>query len=499
MLETLTAREFRQFVDFVHSPYFNKHERLMAFADYLLVHIPEDNEPDLDRELIFEHLFPGEEYHEQRLADLMSYLVKLLEQFFAQQHFESRGFNQDYHLMADLAQRDLEKSYNKAFRTLKKSQKKKKIKNENFYMQEYLFWDESDHYYMRQQQRTTDESLQHKVDALDHFYLAAKLKNACEMANRQNVIEVNYNHWLTEELLRSLKANIGDYEDHPAIVVYYHILQCLTEPNDHAHFDRLKEVMQRHGKHFAQKTENEREKEEIRYMYLYVQNYCIHNINKGNRQYLRELFELYQWLLESEIILDEREELSQWDYKNIVSAGHRLDEFEWTEKFVYKYKDKLPEHARENAFNYNLAVLLYHKPDYKQSKRVLQSVEFDDVYYAVGGRALLMRIYYETDDFDPLYSLIDSFQIYMRRNKKISSYQKELHQNFIKIMRKLTNMKVKLIADASAVEQQDVEQLRALIDEYKQVAYTGWLFKRLDDIAAQIGSAGSAQVAAGGA
>ena len=487
MLNTLSAREFRQFVDFVHSPYFNKHERLMAFADYLFVHVPEDNAADLDRQAIFAHLFPDEDYNEQRVADLMSYLVKLLDQFFAQLHYESRGFNQDYHLMADLAHRDLEKEYNKAFRTLKKRQDKKKIKNENYYLQEYQFWDESDHYYMRQQQRTTDGSLQKKVDALDHFYLAAKLKNACEMVNRKNVIEVNYNYWLTQELLNYLKDHIDEYEAHPTIVVYYYILQSLTEPNVHAHYDKLKQVLQQHGQHFAQQTENEREKEEIRYMYLYVQNYCIHNINKGNRAYLRELFELYQWLLESNIILDEREELSQWDYKNIVSAGHRLDEFEWTEKFVYTYKDQLPEDVRENAFNYNLAVLLYHKPDYKQSKRVLHSVEFDDVYYAVGGRALLLRIYYETNDFDPLYSLIDSFQIYMRRNKKIAAYQKELHQNFIKVMRKLTNMKVKLMANHADVEIKHVNAIRDLIQEYKQVAYSGWLRKRLDEIEATAG------------
>jgi hypothetical protein len=34
LLESLAPREMRRFVDFVHSPYYNKHERLQALVDY---------------------------------------------------------------------------------------------------------------------------------------------------------------------------------------------------------------------------------------------------------------------------------------------------------------------------------------------------------------------------------------------------------------------------------------------------------------------------------
>jgi hypothetical protein len=468
-------------VDFVHSPYFNKHERLMAMADYLYAALTEPDGAELSKEAIFAYLFPAEAYHEQRMADLQSYLVKLLERFLAQHHLEQHPFHEQYHLMAELAQRNLDKQYLQAFRGLEKQQEKRTHRNEDFFLHQYMMWNESDHFFMRQQQRTRDESLQQKVDALDLFYLTAKLKNACEMVNREHVISVNYNYWLTEELLNYLRDNIADYQAYPPIVVYYHILLTLMEPDDPAHYPRLKGVLNDARPYFQQPTATAREREEVRYMYLYVQNHCIHQINRGHPEFLRELFELYKWLLESEIIF-EGEYLSQWDYKNIVTAGHRLEEYSWTEQFIYEYRDRLHPEVRENAFNYNLATLALQQKDYRKALKVLQEVQFSDVYYALGGRVLLARIYYETRDFEPLFSLMDSFQIFIKRNKSISEYQQKLHLNFIKMLRKLTTLRSKLPEEGATLDKKLAEKLQASLNTTPEVAASTWLRAKVREL-----------------
>lgn len=492
MLQQLSKREFRRFVEFVHSPYFNKHDRLKDLTDYLYVHLPENNLEALEKNALFEHLFPNEGYNEQRLADLMSYLVKLLEQFLVQLNLERNAFQEELGLMEELAQRDLHKPFQRQARRLRNQQKKEKNRDENYYLQEYLFWNASDSYFMRQQKRTKDESLQQKVDALDLFYLSAKLKNACEMVNRSHVISETYHFWLTDEVLSYLRNNIDDYAEHPSIVVYFHILSILTEPDEESHFTKLKAVLAENMGKFR--------REETRYMYLYMQNYIIYRINKGDQRYLPELFNLYKWLLETEIIL-EGNYLSQWDYKNIVSAGYRMEAYHWTEQFIHNYRDKLRPEEQENAYNYNLAMLYYYKGEFKRALRLLQTVDFTDLYYALGARSILMKSYYDLEDWDPLYSLFDSFSVYLKRNKQISGYQQEIHLNFIRITRKLAGLRIKQIANNNEITVDQLEKVLHKMEQNRQIAHYTWLYKRLKRLANTSGlslESDRAQASAGG-
>lgn len=473
MLRQLTSRERKRFVEFVQSPYFNKHERLMALADYLYTALSEEGSADdLDRHRVYAHVCPTEAYNEQKLADLQSYLVKLLERFLSIERYENNAFDPGLNLMTEFGEREMQKPFEGVARKLRKTQNEASYHNDRYYLNEYAYWDESDRHFMRRQRHTTDESLQQKVDALDLFFLTAKLRNTCEMINRQHVIAERYHFWLTEEVMKYLREHINDYEEQPAIMVYFHILEALLHPDDEDHFTKLKNTLQRYADCFP--------REETRYMYLYVQNYCIHKINQGRAEYLPELFGLYQWLLETGYIL-ENGNLSQWDYKNIVSAAHRLEKYQWAAQFLEEWKAYLPESDRENAYNYNRAVLHYAQKEYGPALRVLQTVEFTDVYYALGARGLMLKIYYEMGEYEPLYALLESFKVYLKRNKHISNYQKTIHLNLIKLLRRLTNLRMRHLASRSAVGEKQLSKLREKIEETGQMANMTWFERKLSE------------------
>jgi hypothetical protein len=263
-------------------------------------------------------------------------------------------------------------------------------------------------------------------------------------------------------------------------MVYYHILRLLLEPEEEAHFLSLKSVLKEYEDLFP--------RDETRYMYLYIRNYCIHQINKGNREYQPELFNLYNYLLETGIIF-EGQYISQWDYRNIVLAGFRMERYDWTERFIYDYRDYLPPDDRHNAFNFNLAVLHYVKRSYRKAVRVLQSVHFTDVYYAMVARSLLVKIYYETEEYESLFALLESFSVFLKRNKKLSSYQQEIHLNLIRYVRKLANMKMKREASISAVTKRQAQQLREQIEETEAIANLPWLERKVDEFEAVVAKA----------
>src|SRR6185295_14912229 len=122
------------------------------------------------------------------------------------------------------------------------------------------------------------------------------------------------------------------YKHVPAVNIYYHILLSQLEPAEEKHFAKLKELITSHYKLFSLA--------ELKNQFVFAMNYCIGKINQGKTGYLKEIFALYQYALENDLMLEE-DFLSPWDYKNIITVSLRLKEFKWTEKFIRDYKNRI--------------------------------------------------------------------------------------------------------------------------------------------------------------
>ena len=141
-------------------------------------------------------------------------------------------------------------------------------------------------------------------------------------------------------------------------------------------------------------------------MYNSAQNYGIRQINAGNTTFLAELFNNYKTLLQTGLIYDGAF-LTQADYRNTITAGLRMKEYAWVEAFIHGQKQHLDPRHRNNTFSYNLANFYYQTGAPARAKRLLQSVEFTDVFYGLNARAILVQVYYEDEDDDALLDLED--------------------------------------------------------------------------------------------
>lgn len=208
-------------------------------------------------------------------------------------------------------------------------------------------------------------------------------------------------------------------------------------------------------------------------MYAYAQNYCIKRINSGNQDYLQELFGLYKTTLDRKIVFDGKY-ISPWTYKNIVGVALRVEEYNWVEKFIHEYKEYVSPELRENAFAFNLASFYFNKGKFDKALELLRNVEFTDIVYSLDSKAMLLRIYYELKEMEPLWSLLDSFQVYLRRNKLVSDSQKAIYMNLIQFVKEATRIRK---GDKDAVN-----KLKDKIEKIKQVAYSQWLKKKVEEL-----------------
>ncbi len=474
-LSTFSKRELTRFCHFVHSPFFNKHRQLQNLTDYIANVYPDFKSPKLARSTVFKHLFPKEKYHEKKLNNLISDLLKLLETYLAQLAFEEEDATivKTTLLLAQLRERGQEKHFMRSLKRSQQKQAKQVLQDRYYYYHNHLLAKEADLFYAAQQKRQKDENLQLKSDQLDVFYMASKLRDYCEMVNRSNVLSVQYDMRLMPVILNYLQTHLLTYEAYPSISIYYQILRTLTEPTVEEHYQKLIVVLAQNAHLFSVKEAYE--------MYAYAQNYCIKKINQGNMDYMQALFVLYQQLLTKNLLLDDGY-LSEWHYKNIVTVGLRLNQYEWTEQFINQYKEKLPPNKVENAFHYNLASLYYSQEQYGKAQQLLMTIDFTDMVYYLDSKSMLLKIYYDLNESDALYALFDAVNIYLKRNKLVSKYQHTIYHNLFRFAKRAYKIKESKAYNNKEKNEQKINQLQQQMQTHQQIANANWLRQKVTEL-----------------
>jgi hypothetical protein len=473
MLETLSRKEMTRFYEFCCSPYYNKHKDVIQLVGILNRYYPKFTDSNCDRKLLFRKLFPKAKKHDQgKLALIFTYSLRLLEQFLIREEIKKDEFFQNLLLLKNLRERRLNDLYEKKLQKQETKQDDLPWRDNQVYHQRYLLAGEADNYYMTLSQHKKDNSIQEKQDNLDRFFLAEKLKDACEMRVRGKILQLEYQPAMLQAVLKEVEGNWENYRSAPAIIIYYWIFN-LVNGGEVSSFFAVRKELQRHHQAFP--------KEELQALYNYLQHYCIEQINKGNQAFLNELFKLYKTQLEQELLLDEGQ-LSEWHYKNIVTTGLRLGETSWVNQFIESYKKRLPEESLENAYTFNKASYYYEVQEYEKVLGLLIRVEYTDIRYSLGAKALLLRTYYDKAEFEAFTSLAESFRQYLFRNKLISDSRRQGFSNLIKFAKRAFQLKIDKGYLRKDRFEKDLHRLQKDIANAAVLFNQSWLEQKIDEL-----------------
>ncbi len=471
ILKGLSDKELKQFQLWLAADFVNKNEFIRKLYDLILPYSPSFEQPNIDKKidkiLIFNKLYNNESYDNLKMNNLISDAYQLLGDFLAYQNFQRSRQLPQLCLIDELYEKGLYKNVEQEAKKFELQQAKTTIRNASFYFDEYLFYKQKDALFLSKPNRTADVNLQLKNDRLDLFYFATKLKIACDMTSRNAVIQANYQSPFLEELLKQYEDDLTKYADFPSITIYYHVLQMLRKSEEVSYYYQLKTLIINNLDKFP--------REELRTLFDYARNYCIRKINNGETIYYQEILNLYQFLLDKEIIF-QNGYLTEWDYKNIITVGLRLETYKWTENFIKTYKSSLPETVRENAYVYNLASFYYETNAYKKSLQLLHEVKFTDMTYHLGAKIIQLKSFYELQETEPFYALVDAFQIYIKRNRQLSDYRKTAYLNLVKIAQKIYKLREQKGIVANSVWQSRFQNLQQKIDN-QRIANKDWVLE----------------------
>ncbi|WP_367389197.1 hypothetical protein [Lewinella sp. LCG006] len=428
--KALTSEEWRELLDYVASPYFNKQEAVTKLAQHLK-ELARKNFPDrhLDQKGVWEALFPGIAFSNKEMAYLMSHLLKLIEDFLGQKVLETHLQKKETFVLEALAQKKLIKSYTYRLKKLKTNIAREGKNDAETYHNLYSIASIEDAIFNAQNLRQENPHLKEQNDALDQYFVQTKLKLYCNILNQAEIIRSDYQiTWPTDPRSKNI-------DDHNNIVTktYQCLFELLSKKEPNEAFFNLYDS-------FLEKAVGKVGEQELVDLYYYAINYCLNAINKGERQYANKLLQLYQkGLTEGYLLVNE--ELSPWIYKNIIKLGLGLKQFEWTEDFILNYTEKLPAAYRDDALYFNLSDLRYHQQQYDDALALLNKVDFSDLFYKHGTKIMLLKIYFEKDETEALLSLSSSYKLMLIREKELSGNILSAYKNFVRLLEKIYRSK----------------------------------------------------------
>ncbi len=466
LLRALSTKERTKFAELVHSPYFNKNKKVQQLWALLAPFAPLFDHPSMDRKLLFGQLFGPATYQPARINNVISDLLHLLYQFLALRQWQQFPQLRYQLLLEELLQREVHRDIERVARWYRQSLDKSQLRHHSHYLDQHFLYDKLDRYFSTKGQRTYDVNLQHKSDQLDIYYLSSKLKIACDMASRNIVTDSNYRCGLLDTLRQYYAQNRKELSSHIAIEMYYKILQMIEDYENEIHFHDLKANIHQHAHRFPL--------EELREIHVHALNYCIKKINSGKSEYYQEVLELYQSMLRQGVVF-RNSYLPASTFKNIITTGIRLREFDWTARFIEQYKERLLPEERANALAFNLAALYFAKEDYSLALSQLHNVEFNNASYHLGAKIIQLKSYFALQETEALLALVQASLKYIRRNKSLSAYARRANANFFKAAKTLVGLQFKRLPLGKAAFDRLVKSTTPQLLALHPMANRDWL------------------------
>lgn len=454
-LAFLDASERKAFHKFLDSPFFNHRKDLRSLYSYIL---QASEEADWTKEKLWKAVYPDVPFDNPGFNRLCSRLLKLVEQFLAHQMEGGQMGRERIALAKAYLDRGASKMAQSAFQEAEKALGKGKFRDSAYLLDRYHL-SEARYNASSQKGIRVGVGLREMSADLDLWFVVEKLKHACSLAAQRNVSDEDAPLDFLEEVMEMVERK--RLTELPVVGVYFHAYRMMAMEEGGSEYRALRSLLARHA--------GDLRLGEQRSVFLMAINFCIHSLNSGRQAYLREVYDLYQiglrdgWLFEQGA-------LSPWTYKNIVSAGLKLRDFEGVAEFVEAYRSRLPEEQRGTFYMSNVAELLFATGRFRETLRTLRYLQFKEALTQLRARILQIMAAYELGEQSMVEYQVANLLKLVKRKKSLA-YHRENYRAFARFAKRLVQL-----------WEGDVEgrkSLRKEVEAMEMVVEREWLLEKL--------------------
>ncbi len=421
LLNSFTAKELERFMGFVAAPCFNTDKRTVMLLDLLQKHIIHKRPyTEAFQFNFFKAVFPEkktltEELGRQEIVLLnakMSLLYKKIKQFICIEELENDSVCQATLLYKGLLKRKqykhMERELNKDQKTLSRTQEKgMTYYNCAVKVEEYLL-----QYYYQHNLIFQKDNL-HAINAcLDIRYVLDKLRLELTALSLSRISAAKSYDLKIQETISAAIA-LPHCEENPLVQIYQLTNQLMTS-DEAENYHALLDMLEQYNSIIPKSMLND--------FYVVAVNFCTQQIRRGVLKYNKILSDLYR-VLDAKNLLLEADHMPLDKLRNIVILSCQVQEFNWAEHIIEKYRLNLNKDFRESACSFNYGVVAFYKHDYKSAISNFIRVEKTILTYDINTRVLLLKSHFELDgDYDErTMRIFRSAEQYFRQNKSLSA------------------------------------------------------------------------------
>ena len=459
-LSRLSRIELSRLEKYLASPYLNPNEKVSIIVDQIQRVKGENWKSKIWGKL------DDSAYDDKKFRKWMSDALSALEDFLAFEEFKADRAARDQFLINALEKRDLEKLQNKIIKAADKWLDRQPYRNSEYHLRRFhlaksLY--ELENVEQQRASKRTDfqERLMTILNHLELFYNGEKLRLFNSLLSWSRLLKFE----IDSQKMLSFARGVGELElaKEDVIETYLSVFYTLLEGDKPEHFKRLLNNIEKDIRIFPPK--------EAKDVFDSALNYCLLQINSGNTSYLVQLFELYQLGLKNAILIQDNT-ISPWAFKNIVSCGLRVKEYEWVEQFINKYSEYIPSIFKGSVVALSKAQLAYYTGQYEECISLLQDVEFTEFSLKVNAEVTLLATYYELDNYNLLDDHIIKFRKYLSRQKTANKRTIGYYKNLLRLVKRLMKTSGKA----------DLLKLKEEIHQAKGLASKTWLLEKVDEL-----------------
>lgn len=468
LLKNITPSEFKRLQKGVKSSFFTTNPHIPKLYTYLKKYYPDFKNKKLEKTQVYAHLYPKQEYKDNKLRKLFTEFTQIIESFLIHLELQNQPFEQQKLLTKIYGRRNMYSFFERNTNLLLKELANQGIENHNYFRDKM----ELSHQYLfhpnTPKHRNGSEILSNIMTDLDYYFIAMKLQMASELINRQNHLkeayDVRFLDTINEELDRKQLPT-------PAFIrLYIKLLTLLKYQKNEVYWELREELLSIENVSIEDKSN----------ILQYLMNYAIAKVNKGVEvdKYRKENFDLYKLGLEKKLLI-KNERISDIAFTNIASFGASFNEFHWTTNFIEAYQQYLPTQYKNQAVSLSLGYLHFFQEEYEKSINILLFEKFTKVGHNRRAKGLLLRSYFELSLINETYielffSFIQSFTKFLYRDSVYSKESIKSYLNLVQVLQKIAKY-INNNQWSNTVKQQILEQVKVT-----DMVLKPWLIKKIE-------------------
>ncbi|MEO1261056.1 MAG: hypothetical protein AAFZ15_19805 [Bacteroidota bacterium] len=450
LLCLLTTAELNDFEKFLRKRY-AKNNRLQQVFSYLKKFHPVYDSPVLEKTQIIKKIFKRNKITVKSLSNIYHQLMTALEEFLLLKEIDKNSFARNYLFLQVLKKRNASELFLQKIEESKSQLEE--TKNETgigigfLYKKMILHYANYFHSHSDQFLLVNGaEELAHLKNSLDNASEIAHLKYECELHNRHHMLKENTA--VTDDAKKNKENEI--LKD-----LYTNTLKLIKQRDD-TDFFKVFDLLKK-AKDIVHKSEQA-------IILNYLTNHAVSSIKRGKLTDTEQLFELYAFGLENQILIIDGF-ISSSRFQNIVNLSSFLGKYEWLNIFVTEYNKNLSNESRDNILKLSDAQIAFERNEYDNVLGILNDVKFENIYFLLRGKSLILRSYVAEEK--PTNLILDftrAFKEQLKRNKFLSEKIKISYLNFLATITKMQADKNK-------------EDLLAYLNKFELLQFKSWLME----------------------